>query len=278
MTKWMNARALTLAALLLIAAPAAAANATEPTAADVKKFDAEIATMRREQPDQYRGLVWVVQMALGAFGFGTGPFDGVLDAKTQAAIRQYQRIRQLPQTGDLDFKTVSSITDDHETLVRKYPPYLPHLYIHTEGWDQGYTSARGTWTIVGERLAGIPVQTSQIQCNKARGVCIEATAELSSNVLIVDTIVHPIERWDQHEITTKPVESALCVRYSLRIGRREKTVTGLRLRTVDFAGCEHLATELQLKLVDGHEVWSKLYEDRGARLKDLIQIPAWATR
>lgn len=262
----------------LITPPSAqGASDRDPTPQELAELEAELAKARREKPDKYRSFVVTVQIALGAFGFGTGPFDGVLDAKTRAAIRQYQRLRKLAETGDVDAKTFLSVDRDYMTFLTQNP-YLPSLFVGTDLWDQGYVLAKGTWTIVNERLGGIPLQTSEIQCRKAWGFCIEATASiirpsLGPGVLGVNTTVLPIERWDKHEITTNPVQSGRCVRYSMRIGRQEKTVTGLRLRTVDEGACKELATELHLKLLDGHEVWRKLYEDRGARIKGLLQAP-----
>jgi hypothetical protein len=122
-------------------------------------------------------------------------------------------------------------------------------------WSSSLTAR---WTI---GAYGLPLRLASLS--------LATTAETTS----WDTTTHEVERWDQHEITTKPIQSAHCVPYSLRIGRREKAATGLRLRTVDEGDCKDLATELHLKLVDGHEVWQKLYEDRGARLKGLLQAP-----
>ena len=50
-------------------------------------------------------LVLQAQERLKAAGFDPGPVDGMLDARTQAALRQYQRHQGLPVTGALDAAT-----------------------------------------------------------------------------------------------------------------------------------------------------------------------------
>jgi peptidoglycan hydrolase-like protein with peptidoglycan-binding domain len=46
-----------------------------------------------------------VQSALAAAGFFRGPIDGNMTASTRAAIRQFQSVNRLPDTGELDAET-----------------------------------------------------------------------------------------------------------------------------------------------------------------------------
>lgn len=57
--------------------------APELTPEESKAAIAEFDRMKREKPEEYRQTLATLQMALGAFGFGTGPFDGVLDTRTR---------------------------------------------------------------------------------------------------------------------------------------------------------------------------------------------------
>lgn len=50
-------------------------------------------------------VVRQAQERLKIAGFDPGPVDGMLDARTQAALRQYQRQQGLPVTGALDAAT-----------------------------------------------------------------------------------------------------------------------------------------------------------------------------
>src|SRR6476620_8513347 len=66
----------------------------------------------KSNPKQFRDIVSVTQAALGALGYGTGPFDGNYDRKTADAIRRYQLARNLKQTGDLDVSTTKMAAED----------------------------------------------------------------------------------------------------------------------------------------------------------------------
>ena len=114
------------------------------------------------------------QMALGAFGFSSGPFDGRFDEKTRRGILRYQVVRGLKQTSEIDFDTFSSLMDDfqvfHEAL-----PYLPPLIVVVEAWNSGLIKATGTWILEGDEQA-FPVQTTELKCYKEQRQCIEATA------------------------------------------------------------------------------------------------------
>ena len=47
--------------------------------------------------------------ALKAKGHNPGPIDGVLDGKTQQALRDFQKANRLPVTGVLDAKTAEKL-------------------------------------------------------------------------------------------------------------------------------------------------------------------------
>jgi hypothetical protein len=118
------------------------------------------------------------------------------------------------------------------------------------------------------------VQTTEISCWKSRGICHEITASITdTNFLTIHSTEHQIERWDRHELTTKPQESALCVRYTMRITRQEETVTGHRLRTLNEGMCKGTTPELQLKLVSGVEVWTQVNKERNDKLQQVRQMP-----
>jgi hypothetical protein len=143
-------------------------------------------------------------------------------------------------------------------------------------WDKGFISATGTWTIVDDRQA-YPIQTTEISCWKSRGICHEITATITdTNFLSIHSVEHEIERWDRHEVVTKPQESALCARYTLRIARQDKTVTGLRLRTLNEGICKGTTPELHLKLVSGATVWTQVNNERAEKLQQVGQMPGLA--
>jgi peptidoglycan hydrolase-like protein with peptidoglycan-binding domain len=53
--------------------------------------------------------VYQAQGILKGLSYEPGPADGLMGAKTREAIKQYQKDRQLPQTGQLDEKTANSL-------------------------------------------------------------------------------------------------------------------------------------------------------------------------
>src|SRR5690242_2349869 len=67
-------------------------------------------------PQERRRLIVVVQMLLGRFGYGTGPFDGRFDDKTRRAVKYYQETNKLPATGELDYQTLKRLTDDSSAV------------------------------------------------------------------------------------------------------------------------------------------------------------------
>jgi hypothetical protein len=245
----------------------------EYTPEQLREMDAAVAKAWRENPNEYRSMVAVAQMWLAVFGFGTGPIDGVLDKKTSLAIREYQGLRQLPQTGDLNFRTVRELGRDG-ALWRREAAVLPKLVVIVDFWDANWVSAQGTWTIVGEKCM-IPVQTSKIDCYRERGICVESTARMTnfamSNSLSTETEIYEIERWDKYEIVTKPFPGGNrpCFQYTMRIDRTQKSVTGFKLRIDD--SCGDLLPEEHFKLVDGSEIENQLKSERDLRLRGLVR-------
>ena len=64
-----------------------------------------------EQPssDPYTGFISKVQEKLHALGFDPGPVNGDLNAKTQAALAQFQLSRTVPAGGQLDDQTLAEL-------------------------------------------------------------------------------------------------------------------------------------------------------------------------
>ena len=68
---------------------------------------------------------------------------------------------------------------------------------------------------------GEPEQSSKIICDRSTNTCTEATAIIyhSGNYgLFVDIDRYEIERWDEHEIVTKPREFE-CTRHVIRFNK-----------------------------------------------------------
>jgi len=273
----MNVHALLLG-LCLLPVPGAAA---QPATAKSEKaaFQAELGRLRKERPVEFekakRGFTAAAEMLLARLGYGVGPFDGLLDEKTTAALQVYEKARGIPVTGDpLSFETVERVRHDTATLDQQAPS-LPPRHVFTALWDRGYVSASGTWTIAGEEM-GLPQQTSKINCDRDTGVCTEATAIITvddgqpSLSLSIDT--YEIERWDEHELVTKPLQFG-CTRYLTRITRLQKAATGIRSTTASDAACQGIDQgEKYLILADGIDIHLRLLTAQHAKWRELMLI------
>ncbi|NQV31637.1 MAG: peptidoglycan-binding protein, partial [Phycisphaeraceae bacterium] len=72
-----------------------------------------------------RQLAW--QVALKAIDFSPGIIDGVIGPKTQLATREFQRVRGLPQTGQLDTSTAKALKVDPKTVLESHRIESSHL-------------------------------------------------------------------------------------------------------------------------------------------------------
>ncbi len=236
---------------------------------DKLEYEKELAKIKVGKPTEYaefqRLSTFVAEMLLARLGYDVGPFDAVLDEKTRLAVKAYERNRKIPVTGDpMSFETRQQIKEDSAELDHQ-PVDLPIRHLFLDSWDPGYVSAQGTWTMSGEE-SGMPEQTSLIKCDRQLGTCIEATGIVNHHelgaTLSVNIETYGIERWDEVEIVTKPLQFG-CVRYTLRINRTQKSVSGIRSTTSDTEHCKFLDnTEKYLTLEDGFSVWQKLSDKR----------------
>lgn len=209
--------------------------------------------------------VLFVQEALGQFGYGTGPYNGKLDEKTRRALMEYQTYNGIPPTGCIGDRTYMTIFEDREALDQLVVDPPSYEFID-HSWDK-YVAAQGTWTVLNGEQAN-RTQTSRIDCERQSMICTETTAIIERPPLESDLSFnlirehHKIERWDSHEIITKPNDK-VCVRRSVRISRSQKAVMGLHVPVGDkkLCGLEE-QRELQLRLEDGLKVWSKLAAKR----------------
>jgi len=245
------------------------------------EYETELQRLKRDKPTEYensrRMANLLAQLLLGRLGYGIGPYSGLLDEKTKKALREYQKLRNLPITGDpLSFETFEQINKDME-LLDYQPVALPGLHVFLDSWSQGYVSAKGTWVLTNEKM-GLPEQASDIHCFRDKRTCTEATAIVSgkgsNRRLTVDTDFYEIERWDEYEIVTKPKETGFgCTRYVRRFNRVQKSVTGLRSTISTEGACQGVeAKELNTTLSDGFEVYWDLNKNAKKIFGDLMRF------
>jgi hypothetical protein len=198
-------------------------------------------------------------MLLGEAGYGIGPFSGIEDPKTDAALREFQKNNELPVNGDaLDMDLVDKLNEFgglHDPL--QLPPRVSSSF---ESWEEGFIRVTGTWVGVNDTI-GTPVQTSEITCFKSMDICIEAQAKVFDSLLQVSTEFFDIDRWDDKEIVTKPSDK-ICVRSVTRINRLQKSVTALDSKISDKGLCKDApAKDLVYVLDDGFSVYWKLHQE-----------------
>ena len=227
----------------------------------------------KTRPKEYRVLVLGVQIFLGRFGYGTGPYTGTLDEKTQSALRAYQQYLGLPETGDLDYHTLKQLTEDNKTLDQPIP-YLPKAAFRLEHWDKAI-QVQGTWAHE-SALTVDAVQTTRIFCFKEEKECIESTAILLNEtvpVLDVLTHVYSIKKWDDEELVTTPYDGEACTISILRINRKQQSVTRFAAYQQKEGICEKVqARDVQYKLMDGPQVYAKLKQEKAKDTQRILRV------
>lgn len=269
-----------LATLLVGARLAPADHRSQPRPADEQRvsYEKELAQLRANNPAEFEKLrrlhVITTQVILAQLGYAVGPFDGLLDERTTNALRAYQRNRKLKVTGDpLAFETLEQIQHDGAAIDDR-PVSLPSLHVFLDLWDADYVSAKSTWTFTADEMAQ-PQRTSVIECYRDYGICTEATAIVEGEGpkhLTLHTDIYDIERWDKHEIITKPKQFG-CVRQVRRFNRVQKSVTGLRSTTSQDDACKAVdAKEFHMQLSNGFDVYWKLLQRFQKQYRSLMQF------
>lgn len=203
---------------LFLAGQAYSQRATrQPSSNQVDKDLEKSFNEAKRDPKSWVQSVLDAQEALGKFGYGT-LFTGKQDDRTKDALRSYQSRNNLAATGDLDYSTWMQLQRDKAALTRDIPIGPPYMFNDSE-WNRILT-AEGVWLEQGkEPNSDTPLITSRIECFKATQTCTAAThGPTLTHIQYFD-----VERWDQHEIETKPNDLG-CGREQIHISRSEQSV------------------------------------------------------
>ena len=227
----------------------------------------------KSRPKEYRVLVLGVQIFLGRFGYGIGPYTGVVDEKMKTALRTYQQYVGLPETGEIDFLTLKHLTEDNKTLDQPLP-FLPKVAFHFEQWDKAI-QVQGTWT----RDSGLTddaTQTSRISCFKEEKNCIESTAVLlHGNVPVLEVLTHvyTIKEWDEEQLVSAPYDGEPCTISILRMNRKQQTITRFAAYQQAEGMCAKVKTEdVQYHLVNGPQVYLHLKQKKAEDTKRILRV------
>lgn len=222
-----------------------------PSKEEVERFDTLLQEAKKS-PQELKQVIKMTQWGLCMNGHLQRPFSGKEDKRTTAAYAAFATRAGLPVEKTLSASLFLRVMEAANKAV-PYPLGLPSLSLRG---NTDYVRAKGTWAGDGESVSN-PVQTTQIECFRTIGICTVATAEVDNFLrdTLALTVEHwVIERWDEHELVTKP-NDAECVRWVLRINFNNKSVTNTRMRLKGEGECSVVgAKDWTLRLVDGPDV------------------------
>lgn len=237
-----------------------------------KQAEQELKALRKD-PQKFRTLVTGVQIFLGRFGYGIGPFTGTLDESTRKALKAYQQQTGLPVTGDIDFPTLRHLTEDDRVLNR-IVPYLPALVFQNTEWEN-WVEVQGSWMLKEGNTDDI-LQTSRITCMREFQRCIDSTASLiNANVpqVQVHTHVYDIKQWDENQIVSSPYDGEACAISILRISKKPPLVTRFVSLKKDPGPCSKVkAEDRQYLLEDGPKIYGILKNQKAEAIQQILQV------
>jgi hypothetical protein len=227
----------------------------------------------RKNPDEFRTLVTGVQIFLGRFGYGVGPYSGILDQSTKNALKAYQEKSGLSQNGDIDFPTLKRLTED-DRLMNRVVPFLPPQTFHDQEWEK-WIEVQGSWMLKEGNTDDV-LQTSRITCMREFGRCIESTASLvnmSVPRLKVHTLVYDIKEWDDTKIVSAPYDGETCAVSILRISRNPPLVTRFVSLQSQPGPCSNVkAEDRQYVLEDGPKIYEILRMQKANAIQEILQV------
>jgi hypothetical protein len=248
------------------------ASSPQPSSAISQKADKELATLR-QNPEEFRTLVTGVQIFLGRFGYGVGPYTGQLDQATKNALKAYQKKTGLSETGDINFHTLKRLTEDDSVLSR-IVPFLPAQVTRMEKWDT-WVEVQGSWMLKEGNTDDV-LRTSKISCMREFQRCIDSTASLvnaSVPQLKVHTHVYDIKEWDDDKIVSFPYDGEACALSILRISKNPTVIT----RFVTLQGKPGICAKVksddrQYLLKDGQEIYQSLKMQKAKAIQQILQV------
>ena len=227
----------------------------------------------RQKPEEFRTLITGVQIFLGRFGYGVGPYTGILDQSTKNALKAYQKKSGLSQTGDLDFPTLKRLTED-DRLMNRVVPFLPPQTFHDQKWEQR-VEMQGSWMLQEGNTDDV-LQTSRITCMREIKRCIDSTASLvngSVPQLRVQTHVYNLKEWDEGTIVSTPYEGEACAVSILRISRNPPLVTRFVSLQEKSGPCANVkAEDRQYILEDGPKIYQILRMQKAEAIQEILQV------
>ena len=237
-----------------------------------EQAEKELASLRAE-PEKFRTLVTGVQIFLGRFGYGVGPYTGKLDQPTEAALKAYQQHVGLDPTGEINFLTLKHLTEDDRVLNR-IVPLLPRRVVRDQDWEK-WIELQGSWMLKEGNTDDV-LQTSQITCMREFKRCIDSTASLvnaSVPQFKVHTHVYDIKEWDDAKIVSNPYDGEACAISVLRISRKPPLVTRFVSMQGKTGPCAKVkAEDRQYFLEDGEKIYQILKGQKASAIQQILRV------
>jgi hypothetical protein len=134
---------------------------------------------------------------------------------------------------------------------RSAPVILPHyaFYIDNRPEKASVVQAIGTWYLADGQTPTDTLQTTTIECTKARQQCVESTAVVSvseKDILDSNSIVFEVERWTDDEIVTKP-EKGRCTMRTISMDLVNRLASSVTTAIPDAEKCKEQPRTLKLE-------------------------------
>jgi len=155
--------------------------------------------------------------------------------------------------------SLKEIYDQYYGPIAEVTSLTPKYFIA----DYWYTRfhAEGVWVMDGGTIAW-PVNSGVISCDRTTMQCTDLTAFVFNGLLTSDLTTREVERWDEHEIVTKP-NDAECVRSTIRINREQQSVAEVQNVFRADGPCKGMTIgEQHLHLDDGLRVANQIRSER----------------
>lgn len=259
------------------ARPGSLAEATTLAAASSRtvRVHPDLKKLMTEAPDQYRGVLFWLQITLARFGYLTRPFTGKLDSRTVDAIVEYRRHAELGGEYLIDKALFDRMDTDGRELDE--PTWLPdRLFV-----DQPtLVTMSGTWVGIGEQFA-YAFNHVEIECrlvSSSEAYCAEAEAHVGTDgpSLSATVRLHEVEKWTKNEIVTV-AQQAMCAKDFIRVNRVTEEVTRTRVTTNNtdpVCAKVMIGADFSMRLEDGDKIWRAAWAKRDAAHTRVLGLPA----
>jgi len=256
--------------------PAPLPNASAAVSDSDRAYYQHLEMLKDTAPAQYEYLqtfmLITAQKTLGRLGYGPTPFTLELDRGMTRAIRQYEKARGIPVTGNLfTAATLKHITQDAALLAQADASTAPpqRLFVGSL-WDRGWVEASGAWVMDGERNTGQALVS--VRCQRDRLECVLVTSR-SGMLSRVDGETYEIARWDRAEIVSKPYDYP-CARYILRLNRVQESVSQTRTTISGSGTCSFMEKrDIVSRLADDSLLWKEHFRLQAAEESLLAFTP-----